>query len=147
MKRKLGILLAGVWLCAWCHTATGLTWISTQAPVRNWTSVACSGGGAKILAVDDAGGIYFSIDGSQQWSASPAPNQSWNSVACSANGAKGLAVGKSGIARSANFSAGWTAANVPPGTADATWISVAMSGDGSTCVAAAAHEGVFVSAD
>jgi hypothetical protein len=58
----------------------------------NWTSVASSADGTKLVAAPDGGQVYTSTDSGATWIAADVPNKDWSSVACSADGSKLFAV-------------------------------------------------------
>ena len=72
---------------------SGGTWAPTSAPSDNWTSVACSSDGTKLVAVVGAGLIYISTNSGGAWTPTTAPYSNWRSVACTSDGSKFLAVG------------------------------------------------------
>src|SRR6185503_7225576 len=91
-------------------------WIQTSAPITNWSSVACSADGTKLVATVDGGGIYTSPDFGIAWALTSAPTNYWTSVASSADGTKLAAVGwgNVSICTSSDSGATWTTAtNVP----------------------------------
>src|SRR5205814_872554 len=59
-------------------TNSGANWMPSSAPTTNWTSVASSADGTKLVAAaggldGPAGAIYLSADGGRNWTASSAP--------------------------------------------------------------------------
>lgn len=127
-------------------TDAGASWDETSAPIANWSSVASSEDGRKLVAVDaSGGGIYISPDAGATWQITSAPSNSWSSVACSANG-KRLVAAAGGwsswgpIYLSDNSGATWYKANVP----DAYWYDVAMSADGTKIVAADFYGSIYL---
>src|SRR5438105_8998562 len=79
----------------WPLSTDGQNWIETSAPVTNWTAVACSADGAKLVAVaggswagPSPGPIYLSTNSGSTWTPSGAPITNWNVVCCSADGTK-----------------------------------------------------------
>lgn len=136
-------------------TNAGASWAQTSAPSNNWSSVACSADGIKLVAVSTpfnsgpgfgdgligAGLIYTSPDSGATWTSASAPSNNWTSVASSADGAKLVAVAALHIASpssdglvytSNNSGATWTRTGAP-GT---EWVAVASSADGQRLVAA-----------
>ena len=118
----------------------GATWTRTTAPTNNWTSVASSADGTKLVAgaswTDGDGLIYTSPDGGASWSPTRAPSSQWKSVASSANGAKLVATDGYRIHLSTNSGATWTATSAP----EQAWSGVATSADGTRLVAVAEYE-------
>jgi photosystem II stability/assembly factor-like uncharacterized protein len=68
------------------HHLSAQTWTPTSAPTNDWTSVACSADGSKLVAAVNGGGIYTSTNSGITWTLTSAPNTSWTSVASSADG-------------------------------------------------------------
>jgi hypothetical protein len=58
----------------------------------NWSAVASSADGTKLVAVVNGGGIHISPDAGVTWTAADAPNRNWSAVASSADGNKLVAV-------------------------------------------------------
>jgi len=111
------------------------TWTQTSAPTNgDWTSVASSADGTKLVAVGPFS-IYTSTNSGATW-ISNAPSAQWISVASSADGNKLVAASDAGlygfIYTSTNAGATWLVTSAP-GT---YWISVASSADGTKLVAA-----------
>src|SRR5689334_7400378 len=65
----------------------GQTWIQTSAPSADWTSIASSADGSKLLAAGN-GVIYSSTNSGLTWNPVDLPTTNWSCVACSANGQK-----------------------------------------------------------
>jgi hypothetical protein len=131
----------------------GATWTPAKAPPNNWTSVASSADGARLVAAawDSASGkyvgqgaIYCSSDAGATWTQTSAPsNNYWSGVASSADGTKLVAVSQDiGIYRSLDAGATWTALNAP----SSGWSSIASSADGTTLVAAGG-DSIYISID
>src|SRR5438445_7213916 len=53
------------------------TWTPTSAPSRNWTWVASSADGSKLVAVAYTNGIYTSTDSGATWKETSAPAEPW----------------------------------------------------------------------
>lgn len=68
----------------------GQSWTLTSAPVTNWTSIACSADGSKVVAAS-SGLIYTSTNAGKTWTTTTAPSGPWVSVASSADGVTLLA--------------------------------------------------------
>jgi hypothetical protein len=115
-----------------------------MAPAANWTSVASSADGTKLVAaatINPLGGglIYASTNSGLTWTLTGAPtNNHWTAVASSADGSKLVAASQfeisknyGGVYTSTNFGMTWTSNNVPA----AAWASVASSADGTKLVA------------
>src|ERR1019366_5810490 len=128
-------------------TDSGATWTLTSAPVADWTSVASSADGSKLVAVSESasgdpgnpnGLIYTSTDSGATWTATSAPRTEWWAVASSADGTKLVAEDylNRHIYISRNSGATWTLSGAPT----QWWYAVASSADGSKLVAAAAFD-------
>ena len=120
----------------------GVTWKSTTAPLTNWSSLACSADGTKIVAgaydynhFPNPGGVFLSRDSGTTWESVRAPELRWFadkiSVTCSSDGNQ-LLVADYGfspgmICTSTDFGNSWSSNAAPPGP----WSEVAASADGS----------------
>src|SRR6185369_5604247 len=124
-------------------TTSAQNWVATSAPVTNWTGVACSADGIKLVAVVAAGfgndgphgSIYTSADSGVTWNATSAPLNSWTSVASSTDGTR-LIAGCHGnpIYTSADSGATCVASDSPGG-----FLSVASSNDGTKLFGASSY--------
>jgi len=74
------------WGLAYTSADWGATWTKANVPVKNWSSVASSADGNRLVAVSD--GIYISTNAGVNWIDSHAPAASWTSVASSADGSQ-----------------------------------------------------------
>lgn len=72
-------------------------WFQTTAPSNNWSSVACSADGSRLVAASGNGFIYTSMDYGSTWVSNSAPGSNWTAVASSANGTMLAASGSYGI--------------------------------------------------
>ncbi len=122
-------------------------WTQTSAPITNWTAVASSADGAKLVAVANGGvgpgpsyivapgPIYISTDAGNTWTqASNAPYADWRAVASSADGNKLAAVAYGGeVHTSVDAGLTWTSTSAPK----TNWVSVASSADGNKLAALA----------
>ena len=121
----------------------GVSWTQTSAPSDNWTSVAASADGTKLVALAaplwsgsnylDGGAIYRSSDAGTTWVQASAPSNVWSCVASSADGTKLVAGGEPAVYRSTDAGATWIPTSLPSGY----WNSVASSADGAKLVAVA----------
>ena len=109
---------------------------------KNWSSVASSSDGTKIVAVANGGKIYISSDSGATWSAKES-DRGWRSVASSADGTKLVAVDGGGkIYISSDSGATWSAKE-----SDRNWNSVASSADGTKLFATVGGGQIYVSYD
>ena len=122
-------------------TTFAQTWTLTSAPITNWSCVASSADGSRLVAAVNSGFIYTSTNSGVTWAQTSAPSELWGSIACSAWGTQFYA----GIPYSR-----WSYRTTNSGT---TWeptvgfgISVACSGDGNK-VATADGYSVNISSD
>jgi hypothetical protein len=75
----------------------GITWTNAPAPVNDWTSVAMSSDGAKLVAAGfDA--VYISTDYGATWAAAAAPFAAWKALTCSADGSQIAGAGNGVVA-------------------------------------------------
>ena len=68
-------------------------WTQTSAPVTNWSSVASSADGGKLIAAvgnpfGPPGHVYTSTNSGATWAPTTAPITNWASVASSADGTR-----------------------------------------------------------
>jgi hypothetical protein len=77
-------------------SAAGPTTVTNCTSVTNWTSVATSADGMRLVAVASGGAIYTSTDAGVTWGPASVTNASWVSVASSADGAKLVAAANGG---------------------------------------------------
>lgn len=114
---------------------TALVWTQqTALGVQNWSVMASSADGTKLIAASFNNGIYTSIDSGATWTARPGAGLSgWNRVYSSADGSSLLAIngGNDMMSRSTNGGASWTV-----GVGYNNWPSLAMSTDGVKIIAA-----------
>jgi len=79
-----------LWLGAIADAAQ--TWVLTSAPITNWTSMAVSRDGTKMVAASSGGGeawpgpIFISTNSGKSWEQTSAPMAGWNWVGSSADG-------------------------------------------------------------
>jgi hypothetical protein len=122
---------------------SGATWTQTSAPTTNWTSVASSADGTKLVAVYN-NGIYSSTDSGATWkTTSPLEfTWDWTSVASSADGSKLVAARRGGIYVSP-YLGPWRLTSAPT----TNWTSVASSANGTKVVAVASFGPIYNSTD
>src|SRR5437773_5338797 len=105
-------------------------WTRTSAPTTNWSAVASSADGRKLVAVvfsdnqGNPGPIYTSVDSGATWTMTTAPLNSWSCVASSGDGTK-LAAGifNGPIDTSVDSGATWAQNDAFP----RAWSSIASS--------------------
>jgi hypothetical protein len=126
-------------------SASGGGWMTALVSDQQWTSVAASADGTKLVAVSMGGVVATSTNSGGNWALSSGPTTNLFCVAASADGAKlvtaaGFVFPASPnlIFTSTNFGATWKAANV----AGNLWFSVASSADGTRLAAAGNGDGV-----
>jgi surface protein len=107
----------------------------TGSGTYDWTSIASSSDGAKIVAVTSGGYIYTSINSGVTWTQrTGAGARSWFSVASSTDGTKLVAVVSGGgyIYTSTDSGANWTEQT---SSGARNWVGVASSSDGTKLAA------------
>ena len=142
----LQVLLAGCGLLAAAGPLAAQSWTLTGAATNvQWSAIASSADGRKLVATVADAGIWLSTNGGRTWTQSPAPSKRWVSIASSADGTRLAAAETSGgaVYTSANSGLSWTAGSV----LNSTLKSVASSADGRRLVAAAAGGSVYTSTD
>jgi photosystem II stability/assembly factor-like uncharacterized protein len=134
-----GIKMAAIGGGIYVSTNSGTTWTQTSAPNApnsNWTPIASSADGMKLVAAFYGGGIYISTNSGATWTQTGAPSTNWFSCASSADGKKLAAVvSGGGIYTSTNSGTSWTSNSVPV----TSWRGVSSSADGSRLVAVATN--------
>jgi hypothetical protein len=78
------ILFSFVFGAALCRVGAQ-SWTMTSAPITNWSSIACSADGTKVVALG-SWQIYLSTNSGLSWAAKIAPSGPWISASSSANG-------------------------------------------------------------
>jgi hypothetical protein len=128
----VGWELAG--LLGGSHLSSAQEWTATGAPVTNWSSVASSADGSKLVAAVNGGLIYTSTNSGSTWVATSAPNNGWRSVASSADGTR-LVAACGLIYTSADSGSTWQ----PTGDTAHGFKSIASSADGTKLAATDAY--------
>ena len=117
------------------------TWTPTSTPITNWTAVASSADGTRLLAMiggvwlGSPGPAFVSIDSGATWLTCGAPVLTWTSVAASADGSRLVATGGGLVYTSGDGGTTWTAAGASVTNA---CYAVASSADGAHLVAVGA---------
>jgi hypothetical protein len=106
-----------------CVPTAGAEWVQ-RGPLLNWTSVASSADGTRLVAAAQGGNIYTSSDSGATWIARET-SQSWTSVASSADGSRLLAGSTGDLFTSTDFGENWNPCAVPN-----SWRAVASAADG-----------------
>jgi len=124
-------------------TNSGADWIQSGALSNNWSAVASSAEGTKLVAAASGDLIYTSTNLGSDWAATSAPSNSWSAVASSADGATlDAAANGDGIYFSTNSGLDWTESDAPI----TNWNSIACSADGTKAIAANGSQ-VWISED
>ncbi|HWW03146.1 MAG TPA: sialidase family protein [Candidatus Acidoferrum sp.] len=121
-------------LAVWCSSVLvtrAQTWTLTSAPSTNWSAVASSADGAKLIAAVYGGGIYISTNSGTTWAPTPSPVTNWTLAACSGDGAVLLAAVQGRVFLSGNGGGAWADIGAP----EYTWLTLASSADGRTLLA------------
>lgn len=132
---------------------TNLGWTAQSGSgVRDWSSIAGSSDGTKLVAgVSNGGYLYTSTDSGTTWTARTGPGSNyWTSVASSSDGTKLLASYGTGIPgsylyRSTDSGATWT--QVTAAGQRQSWSVVASSADGTKLYAGACFSYLYRSTD
>ena len=136
MKNFRNLLVALTALLT-ANFALAQTWTLTSAPITNWTAIASSADGTKLVAVAsggswvlmDSGGIWVSTNSGGTWTQTSAPGAGWVLVTSSADGNKLVAFGTlRSFYTSTNAGATWISNNVP--VVGGKWDSLVSSADG-----------------
>ncbi len=111
---------------------------------RNWSAIAASADGTKLVAVVNGGAIYTSTDSGATWEEQKDPPvQDWNAVASSADGTKLVATANNGhIYTSTDSGVNWVMRDL-----SREWRCVASSADGTKLVAGVENGQLFTSTD
>lgn len=119
----------------------GDTWTQRDS-TRNWSDIATSADGTKLVAAEYGGRLYTSIDAGAHWTPRDA-SRNWRSVASSADGTRLVAVVFNGqIYTSTDSGLTWT-----PRESTRSWASVASSADGVRLIAATRLGQLYTSTD
>jgi hypothetical protein len=111
-----------------CVPTAGAEWVQ-RGPLLNWTSVASSADGTRLVAAAQGGNIYTSSDSGAAWIAR-GTSRTWTSVASSANGSRLVAGSEDDLFTSTDFGENWYPCAVPN-----RWRAVASAADGIHLVA------------
>jgi hypothetical protein len=108
-------------------TNSGVTWTTRGTAVRNYSSIACSRDGLKIVATEWTGSIYVSNDGGVSWTSRLTDTQrAWIGVAVSSDGNRIVAIEHGGqVWTSVNGGITWVARG-----SSSLWSSITMTDDG-----------------
>jgi hypothetical protein len=121
-------------------------WTLTSAPLTNWTCVASSADGNRLVAAASGGLIYASTNAGTTWTTTDAPSTNWSDIASSADGSKLVALTESAnwydyrIFTSTNSGTSWILSSV-----SGHITSVASSATGSKMAAVTSVGPVFLS--
>ncbi len=125
----------------------GASWTKSGAGAVNWTSIASSSDGTKMVASGYNNQVYLSTDSGLIWSASSAASGAavdWTGVASSSDGTKLVAVGaNNGIYVSTNSGSSWFVIS----GSGVNWSGVASSSSGNNLVAAVDNGHLYFSPD
>jgi photosystem II stability/assembly factor-like uncharacterized protein len=131
-------------------TNSGASWVPRVTGTTNWTAVASSADGSRLIAGASGGQICISMDSGVTWFPQNAPVVGQiTSVASSSDGSRlavttgGNTTGAAGhIYISSDSGATWT---LSAGAPTASWADVAASADGSQFAAVAYGGNIYVS--
>ncbi len=111
---------------------TNSSWQQSSIGTANWSSIAASADGVKMVAAANGSGqLYNSVNSGKTWTSTAPFSGAWQAVASSADGIKLVAALNGGVIyTSTNSGASWV-----PGLGPAAFSSVASSADGTRIVA------------
>ena len=94
----------------------GASWQLTSAPVTNWTSIALSRDGTRLVAVFNKNQVYVSSDSGLTWTnrIATSPTNSLAFIACSSDGNKFVAIGNGIVCVSTNTGETWDNTGTTP---------------------------------
>jgi hypothetical protein len=132
-------------------TNSGATWVQRKISKvwgREFTSVASSADGTKVVLAEEYGGIYTSTDSGLHWTEQPGYYAPWGTVASmvsSADGTKLAAIIYGGyIYTSTDSGATW---GKESNAGERYWSSIASSSDGSKLIVADSRGYVYISSN
>ena len=123
-----GIIFGGQTGYVYISTNSGVSWTARGTAVRNYSSIACSHDGLKIIATEWTGSIYVSNDGGITWTSRLTDSpRAWIGVAVSGDGNRIAAIEHGGqVWTSTNGGTNWIARE-----SSRLWTSITMTDDGS----------------
>jgi hypothetical protein len=137
MKVNQFLALAAIAFCG-AFTSSAQTWTQRSAPIANWSGLAMSADGTKLVAVVgggvSVGSIYTSTDSGVTWISNNAPKLDWIAVCSSADGLE-LAANEYGRGTWTNSGTSWTQTPCPVDSFYPS--SIASSADGNTLIGGA----------
>jgi photosystem II stability/assembly factor-like uncharacterized protein len=137
------VRISGTGAGGWVAQAALSSWTARESN-RNWSVVASSADGAKLVAADSTGRIYTSTDSGTSWTPRES-NRVWHNLGSSADGTKLAAAvyQDTSIYTSTNSGFSW----VPHGTSSPPgyWNSMASSADGTRLMAVAWSDYIYIS--
>jgi photosystem II stability/assembly factor-like uncharacterized protein len=131
ISRPVLVSILGILATVASKSVFAQTWTETSAPVTNWSCIAMSADGTRLVAGVGRpyapGPIFVSTNSGSNWSQAIAPILGWRCMASSADGRKFAAVAEGdGVYTSEDAGATWTKTSAP----QASWQTVASSADG-----------------
>jgi hypothetical protein len=116
-------------------------WGSAAEVLNDWTAVACSADGSRLVAAAHGSQIYTSRNFGANWTARES-NRAWTAAASSSDGSRLVAAADGGqIYTSSDYGATWTSRET-----SRSWSAVASSADG-TRMLVVASGGIWSSGD
>jgi alpha-tubulin suppressor-like RCC1 family protein len=137
------VIIAAAGTTLFVSSDSGVTWSARDTSLGvQWSDVACSADGQKMVAVGAGKNVYTSFDQGRTWIARDLP-RNWAYVATSADGARMLAAVNTGqLFVSTNSGVTWAQRTQ---MTIYGWRDVASSADGTNLVAIADRAPIFVS--
>lgn len=139
MNKLLALAVPGL-LLASASYAFPQEWKQTGAPNTNWSAIAVSADGTRIVAVG-GGLVYRSTDSGTNWFPTTAPSNGWFRIASSADGSRLIAAARGILFTSADSGATWSPRETPTNN----WTGVATSADRHKLVAVAYNGAIYTS--
>jgi photosystem II stability/assembly factor-like uncharacterized protein len=134
----------------------GLNWVAT-GPYTNgaadqWTAVASSSDGKRLLAAEgenggNPGDLYLSTNSGVTWTQANVTSNDWCVAGSSADGRVLTAAGEATGYRSTNFGASWILNNLPPDTGNYARAGLTVSTDGTRQAAVSGNGSFYTSVD
>ena len=113
----------------------GVNWVERASGIRDWTPIASSSDGTKLVAAEYNGAIYTSVDRGVTWVERASGIRNWSSITSSADGEKLAAVGddvEGAIYTSIDSGVTWVEQT---SAGNRNWYSIASSSDGTKLAA------------
>jgi photosystem II stability/assembly factor-like uncharacterized protein len=124
-------------------TNSGSNWTQSSSSSAEWSGIACSADGSRLIVVAQNSLPRLSTNGGGNWTNAAVSSTGWTSVASSFDGSRLVMLGSAGIFTSTNFGATWNTNKI----AGVTLGEIASSADGTRLAAVAFQGGIYTSGD